>query len=355
MTRRALVIGAGVGGMAAALGLLRAGWEVEVRERAGGLESSGAALGLWPTAVRALDRLDLGRTVRAMSTAQTSGAILRPDGSRIVVVDAERLRRRTGEPVHLIPRRDLATALAGAVRPGVVRYGVEAVADDATRSGWAVVIAADGLFSRTRRVLFGARPAPRYTGNTAWRGAVALPAAAAASETWAPGARFGVTPYGNGMTNWYATLARPEGERSPGSELAQLRREFGHWHQPIPQILAALTDDDVMRHDLYDLWPPLPSYVAGRVALVGDAAHAMTPDLGRGACEALVDAVTLTEQLGSTSDVDRALATYDRLRRRPTQRLAALSYRMSRMAGARHLTGLRDLAVRAAMAAGPPG
>ena len=99
----------------------------------------------------------------------------------------------------------------------MVRYGVEAVADDATRSGWAVVIAADGLFSRTRQVLFGARSAPRYTGNTPWRGAVAQPTAAA-TETWAPGARFGVTPYGNGLTNWYATLARPEGERSPGSE-----------------------------------------------------------------------------------------------------------------------------------------
>jgi 2-polyprenyl-6-methoxyphenol hydroxylase-like FAD-dependent oxidoreductase len=352
MTRRALIIGAGVGGTAAAVGLLRTGWTVEVRERAAGPESSGAALGLWPTAVKALDRIGLGDAVRSAATGQTSGGILRPDGSRIASVDAEKLRRRTGEPVHLIARRDLARLLSAAVPAGVVRYGAEAVADEDTRAGWDVVVVADGVFSRSRSELFGPRSAPRYTGNTAWRGAARVPAGAA-SETWAPGARFGVTPYRDGVTNWYATLARPEGERAPGAELAQIRRAFGDWHAPIPQILAALTEDNVMRHDLYDLAPPLPSYVAGRVALIGDAAHAMTPDLGRGACEALVDAVTLADLL-STLDVTTALAGYDRARRRPTQRLAALSYRMSRVAGARRLIGLRDVAVRAALAVRRP-
>lgn len=352
-TARALVIGGGVGGLATAIGLVRAGWAVEVHERALGLESSGAALGLWPAAVQALDRLGVGADVRAASTVQTSGAIRRPDGSRIATVDAERLRRRTGEPVHLIPRRDLAAALAGAVPAGVVRYGVESVADEATRSGWDVVIAADGIFSRSRTALFGPAYAPRYTGNTAWRGAIALPTTEA-TETWGPGARFGVTPYRDGMTNWYATLARPEGERSPGSELAQLREAFGDWPAPIPEILNALTERDVMRHDLYDLAPPLPTYVTDHAALIGDAAHAMTPDLGRGACEALVDAVTLSDQLRSTKDIAAALVAYDRARRRPTQRLAALSYRMSRLAGARRLRGLRDAVVRAALAVGPP-
>jgi 2-polyprenyl-6-methoxyphenol hydroxylase-like FAD-dependent oxidoreductase len=105
-----------------------------------------------------------------------------------------------------------------------------------------------------------------------------------------------------------------------------------------------------MRHDLYDVHPPLPSYVVGRTALVGDAAHAMTPDLGRGACEALIDAVTLVRCLDSTQDVPVALRAYDRARRRPTQRLQAMAYRVGRLAHARRLTGLRDAAVRVALA-----
>jgi hypothetical protein len=118
-------------------------------------------------------------------------------------------------------------------------------------------------------------------------------------------------------------LGRPEGERSPESELATLRSAFGEWPAPIPEILNALTERDVMRHDLYDLAPPLPTYVTDHVALIGDSAHAMTPDLGRGACEALVDAVTLSDHLISIKDIPAALTAYDRARRRPTQRLAA--------------------------------
>lgn len=90
--------------------------------------------------------------------------------------------------------------------------------------------------------------------------------------------------------------------------------------------------------------------MSGRAVLIGDAAHAMTPDLGRGACEALVSAATLTRHLTTTVDSDAALAAYDRERRRPTQRLQAMSYRMGRLAHARRLTGLRDMAVRIALA-----
>jgi 2-polyprenyl-6-methoxyphenol hydroxylase-like FAD-dependent oxidoreductase len=149
-------------------------------------------------------------------------------------------------------------------------------------------------------------------------------------------------------------LGRPEGERSPESELATLRSAFGEWPAPSPEILNALTERDVMRPDLYDLAPPLPTLVTDKVALIGDSAHAMTPDLGRGACEALVDAVTLSDHLISIKDIPAALTAYDRARRRPTQRLAALSHRMSRLAGARRLRGLRDAVVRAALADGPP-
>lgn len=131
-----------------------------------------------------------------------------------------------------------------------------------------------------------------------------------------------------------------------------LRELFAGWHDPVPRVLTAITDD-VMRHDLYDVHPHLPTYAvtAGdrATALAGDAAHGMTPDLGRGACEAIVDAVTLTRCLtdigptGRRADITTALTRYDRLRRRPTQRLQSLARGMGRMAHARHLAGARDI------------
>jgi 2-polyprenyl-6-methoxyphenol hydroxylase-like FAD-dependent oxidoreductase len=349
--RHAEIIGGGIGGMTAAITLARDGWGVRVSERGAGPGRSPAAIGLWPTAIKALDAIGMGEAIRAASTPQTIGDLLRPDGSVIATVDAGKLQRKTGEPVRLIPRRDLAsllvTGLAQATGEGTVRYGADVSVSDVS-SGADIAIVADGVFSRSRSQLFGEAHQARYTGNTAWRGRVEL-AADRASETWGRGARFGITPYLDGTTNWYASAAAPEGER--GDELATLRATFAGWHPPIEAILDAVPSHEIMRHDLYDLARPLDSYVAGNAALIGDAAHAMTPDLGRGACEAIIDAITLARCLREHPDVSDALAGYDEQRRRPTQRLARMSYRMSRIAQARRLVGVRDLAVRAAMKA----
>lgn len=124
-------------------------------------------------------------------------------------------------------------------------------------------------------------------------------------------------------------------------------------------MLAQVTEQTVLHHDLYELAPALPSYVAntaagspaGPVVLIGDAAHAMTPDLGRGACEALVDGITVAERLVAEPTVDAALAAYDARRRPVTQRMARMSRAVNRLAHARRLVRLRDAGLRVALAA----
>ncbi|MFE7506284.1 FAD-dependent oxidoreductase [Promicromonospora sp. NPDC057488] len=362
---RAAIIGAGIAGTATAIGLTRAGWHVTLHERATHPETSGAAHGMWPTAITALDQLGVGDAARAIATPQRAGAVRRPDGTLLARLDAERITRHPGDHVRLIARRDLAHLLGTALPAETIRYGsaLQGSADDLARGridlepgGTAladVVVVADGVFSAHRTALLGQRYGARYTGQSALRGRVAV-VTHEVSETWGPGRRFGVTPYLDGTTNWYASLDAPRGQRAAGGEVALLRELFAGWHDPIGRVLDALTEDGVMHHDLYDVHPHLPTYVAGRAVLVGDAAHGMTPDLGRGACEALVDAVTLTRCLTDvgghprTGDVDGALARYDRLRRRPTQRLQSLARGLGRMAHARRFAGARDLLLRVA-------
>jgi len=144
---------------------------------------------------------------------------------------------------------------------------------------------------------------------------------AESSESWGCGQRFGYAPLPDGRVYCFATANAPEG--ASGGGLAGLHRRFGGWHDPIPALLDAVDPGNVLHHDLYEL-PPLSTYFSGRVVLAGDAAHAMTPNLGQGACQALEDAVVLGEVMASGA----GLGAYDRQRRPRTQMIARRSRRI---------------------------
>lgn len=327
MTKTAAIVGGGIGGLAAAIGLRAAGWYVTVFERAQGLPETGTGLGMWPSALRALDRLGLGEQARKRGRPQASGAIMHPDGRVIATIDMDRLARREGEPVHLLSRPALLALLYEALPAEVVRFSTPA----SEVEGYDVVVGADGINS----VMRGARSVLRHTGQTVWRGVADL-GTDVGGEVWGEGCKFGFTPEPGGGTNFYAVLSQP----------VWAPERFAGWPDPIPAILRRFTETEVIQHDLFYVDPPLPSYVDDNVVLLGDAAHAMTPDLGQGACQALIDGVVLAECL-SHGDVPTGLAEYDRLRRKPTQRIAKLSLRANRLSQARPSVW-RDLAVRLA-------
>ncbi|GAB3060725.1 FAD-dependent monooxygenase [Micromonospora schwarzwaldensis] len=352
MAGRAAVVGGGVGGLAAGIGLCAAGWEVTVLERSAGLPETGTGLGIWPTAMRALDTLGVGDEVRRRARRQAGGSIRRPDGRRIATIDVDRLERRHGEPVHLITRPALLAVLSGALPGPALRFAAPVVDPGALVDAYDLVVGADGINSVVRVALHGQRCPLRYAGAVAWRGVVDVELSEG-GETWGRGRRFGLTPIGDGRTNWYASVRLPQGHPAPVDDVAELRRLFGDWHPSVRRVLDALTPAGVLRHEIRDL-TPLPSYVAGRTALLGDAAHAMTPDLGQGACQALIDAVALADCVRDADDLPAALRAYDRRRRRPTQRIAAGARWAGRLAQARRLLPVRDAVLRLALAAGPP-
>ena len=179
---RAAVVGAGIGGLAAAVGLRQQGWEVTVLERARILEPVGAGLGVAPNALHALDAIGLGEEVRRFSAVQGQGGIRRPDGRWLVRTDLGALADRFGNPQLMALRSDLVGLLAaslpdGSLRTGVAVTGVDGLDSDRparvfTTEGELqadLVVAADGIESLIRAALFPMHPGPRYSGFTAWR------------------------------------------------------------------------------------------------------------------------------------------------------------------------------------------
>lgn len=355
--RQAIVVGGGIGGLAAAIALSQRDWQVTVLERASASAPAGSGLSIWPNGLRALDSLGVGEQVRSRALTEAEGGMRDPRGRWLAKADVEEMARRHGSMVA-IHRADLLEILHAMVPPGTVRLG-ETVTDIVNDGGATtvvhtsgvsradLVVGADGIHSTVRRALWPEAVPPRYAGYTAWRmivGARGWPNSG--GETWGRGERFGIVPLKDGRVYAFAVANLPEGQHSTDGELAELRRRFGGWHDPIPALLDAVEPEAVLRHDIYHL-PKLKTYVRHRVALLGDAAHAMTPDLGQGANQTLEDAVTLAEVL-DPAQPDLALATYDRIRRPRTQSIALQSRRLGTFANLASPVAalLRDTAMR---------
>ncbi|GGO27884.1 FAD-dependent oxidoreductase [Micromonospora parathelypteridis] len=341
----AVVVGAGIGGLSAALALHRRGWRVTVLERAAQPREVGAGLTLMANALRGLDALGLGPAVRRGGHAETPGGIRDRHGRWLSRVDGAEMTRQLGTTALGVHRATLHRTLREALPASSLRTGaeVEHVESGPDRAkvryqGPAgphtidadLVVGADGLRSQVRAQLWPRHPAPVYAGSTAWRAAIAFPDPVPAAISWGRGAEFGMVPLGDGQVYWYGALNAPPGGHAP-DELAALRERFGDWHSPIPALLAATPPGVVLRNDIHHLAVPLPSYVRGRVALLGDAAHAMTPNLGQGAGQAIEDAVVLGAVCaGGAEEVPAALAAYDEQRRPRSQAIARAAFNAGR-------------------------
>ncbi len=338
------IVGAGIGGLAAAVALQRHGLPVVVSDRAADLAPLGAGLSLWPNAVVALEALGV-TGIRDGAVPRGGGGLYRWDGEPLATEAGDAIERRYGAPLVLLHRAELQQALLDALAPGTLRLGETLVSyvqeddrvrlhfDDGGTETCGLLVGADGLRSSVRAQMLGDEPL-RESGLLAHRGVVALEAPERAGEFWGADGVFGVVPLSGGRVYWYAT--QREGDSRP------LEDVFGGWAAPIPVVLRRSTD--VLRHALYDR-RPARRWTDGRVTLLGDAAHPMLPFLGQGACQAIEDAVALAAMAHALGVVPEALNAYERARR-PR---AAMLVRRSRAAGrVAHMRArrLRDALVR---------
>lgn len=349
-SRSAVVVGGGIGGLSTAIGLNRIGWSVTVLERRPALREVGAGISLMSNGLRSLDQLGVGDAIRALSATMRPGGdgVHTPKGRRLMRPTNSEFVRSHGLSTIVLLRPELQRVFCDALPASCLRTGAEvievlnrpgggALVGYRTREGdhtveADVVVAADGVNSRLRWMLWPDAPEPIYSGHSVWRGITGRPFSPRdlGGTTWGKGQEFGRMPLADGRVYWYAVANTPAGEHR-ADERAEVLRRFGSWHNRIPAMIQSTPAGTVLHHDVFELRTPLPSYVSGSIALLGDAAHAMTSDLGQGACQALEDAVVLCATLAEEDTVPAALARYDQARRPRTQMITEASRRMGRM------------------------
>jgi salicylate hydroxylase len=340
LTSDVVIIGAGIGGLVVALALQRRGIKVKIAEQANQLGEIGAGLTLTPNLTRVLYDLGLEQAlsrVILIPKLQTirhwqSGAILveKPRGQTMI--------DKYGYPYGLVHRADLHQILVGAVRANApdaimlsklatevmtTRTAATASFKDGDQISADLIIGADGVRSRVREALFSTT-APRFTGHVAWRSIVPTSSLPKHIEREAPGLFTGPGKLfmrypvrSETMTN-YAGFARQSGwtvdSWTARASLEDVLSAFDGWHEIVRETLKASDPDAIFKWALYAR-DPLDSWIEGRVVLMGDAAHAMLPFLGQGAALAVEDGMILARCLAQFLDTDKALATYEAIRK----------------------------------------
>jgi 2-polyprenyl-6-methoxyphenol hydroxylase-like FAD-dependent oxidoreductase len=358
---RIIIVGGGIGGLTTAIALSKVGIDAQVYERAPELREVGAGIGLASNALRALDALGLGRAIRSQSLGGVQGGIRNPKGEVLMAIPTDGLTKQIGA-VAVMHRAELLEELAREVGPERLHLGRTCTGFEQDQNGVVArfhngetargdaLIGADGLRSVVRTQLFG-NPPVCYSGYTAWRAVVEFDGGHnhGIGETLGRGRRFGIVPMSRGRVYWFATNNAAEGERDPeGQTKDVLSRLFRGWHEPIETLISATNEAAILRNDIDDM-DPLPDWRQGRVALLGDAAHPMTPNLGQGACQAIEDSVVLAVSLKKHANIESALLDYQ-LRRAPRTRKFVMHSRWLGIIAQRQnplLCWLRDSAMRA--------
>ena len=345
-SRTAIIIGGGVGGLCTAIALRRMGITATVYERAEMLGDVGAGLVIAANAIRALRRLGLADQAIAAGSLITRTQIRTQDGQTLAETDMRNYETQFGAPTIAIHRAALHKVLLSALPDGAVHLGaacsrveqdengVTAQFADGSEARADCLIGADGVRSVIRRQLFP-QVNLRYSGYTAWRGAVISQDEAAlgiTSETWGRGYRFGIVRMDAERIYWFATANTPQGVTyAPAEQKELLLKIFGGWHHPIRHLLEATPAEVILHNDIAD-FAPLKQWSVGRVTLLGDAAHATTPNMGQGACMAIESADVLAQCLGQTEDIAAAFHTYQTRRQPRTAFITNQSWQIGRMA-----------------------
>jgi 2-polyprenyl-6-methoxyphenol hydroxylase-like FAD-dependent oxidoreductase len=340
-----VIIGGGITGLTTALALKKLNINCAVFEKSDAISKAGSGIGIQSNAIKVFDWLGIGEKVRNAGVLLEQAEITNPD---LVSLRKPNLIL-SGDTQHnfvSIHRAALHNVLFESLPPGIVEFGQEykehrfengkvriQLKDKIVESD--ILLGADGINSRVRKQMFP-DAALRYSGQTSWRGIAkfGLPPQEhyTVKEAWGKGVRFGFSPISSQETYWFAVANSPERQSDrPDSLKEDLLRRYEYFAPLVSELIRNTAVERIIRTDINDL-KRLPKWFNGRVCLIGDAAHATTPNLGQGAGQGVEDAFYLSKILSRESDPEKAFETFEKSRRKKVDYIVDTSWKMGKMA-----------------------
>ncbi|AIR86270.1 MULTISPECIES: FAD-dependent urate hydroxylase HpxO [Erwiniaceae] len=326
---KAIVIGAGIGGMSAAIALEKAGFETAVFEAVKEMKPVGAAISIWPNGVKCLNALGMKQQLQALGGNMAFMAYNDAHtGSTLTRFSLSPLVQQVGEYPYPVARAELQAMLIDTYGRSRIQFGkrvtqveqsatgVTAWFDDGSLAEGDFLVAADGTHSVIRHYVLGEHVERRYAGYVNWNGLVTVDESIAPADQWTTfvgeGKRVSLMPVSGNRFYFFFDVPLPKGLAEDRSTLRQdLKNYFSGWADPVQRLIDTINPDTTNRVEIHDI-EPFSRFVKGRVALLGDAAHSTTPDIGQGGCAAMEDAVVLAQTLASHSlGIEDGLQRYE--------------------------------------------
>lgn len=328
---KALVIGAGIGGLSAAVALKKAGITCEVFEAVKEIKPVGAAISIWPNGVKCMKNLGMGEIIETYGGPMHFLAYKEYQGGETLTrFSLAPLVERTGGRPCPVSRSELQREMLNFWGREAVQFGkrvtraqenadgVTVWFSDGTTAHGDFLIAADGSRSVLRPYVLGHKPERRYAGYVNWNGLVDIDESIAPADQWTTfvgeGKRVSLMPVAQGRFYFFFDVPLPAGLAEDRHTLRDdLRRYFNGWAPAVQKLIAALDPQTTNRVEIHDI-EPFDTLVRGKVALLGDAGHSTTPDIGQGGCAAMEDAVVLGDIFRENREIVSALRQYEALR-----------------------------------------
>lgn len=335
---KAVIVGAGIGGLTTGIALKQAGYKVEIYDRVQELRPAGAGISLWSNGIKVLNRLGLGEKMAAIGGQMNAMEYRSHSDESLSYIDLRPLFEQVGQRPYPVARTDLQAMLLEAVGEANVHLGMQCVGvdqdeDSATaifengqRVKGDLVIGADGVRSVVRSYVLNRKVERRYAKYVNWNGLVDADPSLCVKDLWViyvgDSKRASMMPVGGNRFYYFFGAPMPEGTQVEPSQIREeLATLFAGWPTAVQSLIHTLNPEETNRLEIADM-DPIEQLARGRVVLLGDSAHATTPTLGQGGCQAIEDAEVLTRYLVSTNiSVTDALQRYENARKDRTAKL----------------------------------
>lgn len=343
---RGIIIGAGIGGLSTAIAMQMRDINVKIFEAAHQLNPIGAGILVPPNAMTILDRYKLAQHVRDVGSPIESLAVLDSRGKRISKTPAHYSKNGRIYQTTAIHRGALQNILLGALAPNTLSTNspcvnvcagvddVEATFRDGTKVRGEFLVGADGIHSKVRESIFPNCPL-RYSGQTCWRGVSNVTLSrkwlAQLTEVWGAGLRFGFVSISKTQIYWFATKLEAAGGKDDATNIKQkLIQQYREFLDPVGEIISHTDPTLIIRDDISDL-APLKTWFSSSIILVGDAAHATTPNLGQGGAQAIEDSWVLAEKIATCDTLKNAFESFQAARFAKVNKIVNVSWQIGKL------------------------